>query len=78
MFLTLKIPARLNFVVLCIGALNARDLPVEGRELKTTQLYFEGDPHIEGDPFVEDDLIFPLAEDASGGLSGTFDFAVEV
>jgi len=51
---------------------------VEGRELKTTQLYFEGDPHIEGDPFVVEDLILPLTEDASGGLSGTYDFAVEV
>jgi protocatechuate 3,4-dioxygenase beta subunit len=49
---------------------------VEGRELKTTQLYFEGDPYIEGDAFVVDGLILPLSGDETSGFTGRFDFAV--
>jgi protocatechuate 3,4-dioxygenase beta subunit len=51
---------------------------VDGRELKTTQLYFEGDPFIEGDAFVVDGLILSLAGDESTGQTGSFDFSVEV
>ena len=51
---------------------------VEGRQIKTTQLYFEGDPYIDGDEFVVDDLILPLSGSEATGLMGRFDFAVVV
>jgi len=50
---------------------------VGGSHKKTTQLYFEGDPHIEGDEFVVDGLILPLSGSETAGFTGTYDFAVD-
>ena len=51
---------------------------VNGVERLTTQIYFEGDPYIAGDSMAFDagDRIIPLAEDASGALTGTFDITL--
>ena len=49
---------------------------VKGVEQLTTQLYFEGDPFIDADPWAKQALEVSLSEDASGALSGNYDFSV--
>lgn len=51
---------------------------VDGTERLTTQLYFDGDPHIEGDPWASADRSIVLTSDGSGGEVGNFDFTVDV
>ena len=47
----------------------------DGVERLTTQLYFEGDPHLECDPFANTSLVIPL-QDSEEGQIGEFDFLV--
>ena len=51
---------------------------VKDVEQLTTQLYFEGDPLIDADPWAKQALEVSLSEDASGALSGSYDFSVAV
>ena len=49
---------------------------VGNSEKLTTQLYFQGDPHIEGDPWAHPDREVVLSPDGTGAEKGTFNFTV--
>ena len=49
---------------------------VDGTERLTTQLYFEGDPHMEGDPWASAARALVLVPEGDGAESGTFNFTI--
>ena len=49
---------------------------VNNTEKLTTQLYFQGDPHIEGDPWAHPDREVVLSPNGTGEEKGVFDFVV--